>query len=288
MDAFRKSQDEAWAEVLVREHAAIEMRRAWLFGLQRDILKTSKPDITIKHANARPGKHPAKSGEFSTRGLALSGGGIRAAAVSLGALQALEGDGQFEIFDYISTVSGGGYTGTALTAARSKNAGKFPFVDAQDAVSDSASLSLIRDFSNYLRPKGLIDLLRDLGIVFRGLAAIVMIVLPVLLLLAAFRLCFNQNGAGLYRPPVRFSPGVRWPLFGDRCAWAETMLLFAPLIFGIWAIWRSVQKSIASEFSGWAVNSAALGLTRFGVTIFFELQPFIIAHFVITNQVAHC
>ena len=279
MDASIKSEDEAWAEVLNTEHAAIEKRRAWLMGQKRESRSSLRPDITIKHANARPGRHPAKSGEFSTRGLAFSGGGIRSAAFSLGALQALEVDGQFEKFDYISTVSGGGYTGTALTAAMSKNGGKFPFVDAQDKVSDSATVRHIRDFSNYLIPMGLIDLLRDLGIVFRGLAAIAMIVLPVLLLLAAFTLYFNRSYDGLSTPPVKFWFGISWPLFDDRFAWTQTLLLFSPLFFGLWAIWRSVQRSIASEFSGWAVNVAAAALALFGITAFLELQPFLVAHF---------
>lgn len=44
-------------------------------------------------------------------GLALSGGGIRSATLSLGLVQALAGHGLLARFDYISTVSGGGYTG---------------------------------------------------------------------------------------------------------------------------------------------------------------------------------
>src|SRR3954464_6151047 len=48
-------------------------------------------------------------------GLALSGGGIRSAAFGLGVLQALANEGLLRRFDYLSTVSGGGYTGSALT-----------------------------------------------------------------------------------------------------------------------------------------------------------------------------
>ena len=44
-------------------------------------------------------------------GLALSGGGIRAASVGLGALQALYTAKHWTEFDYLSTVSGGGYIG---------------------------------------------------------------------------------------------------------------------------------------------------------------------------------
>ena len=47
-------------------------------------------------------------------GLALSGGGIRSATISLGVLQALARRGRLESFDYLSTVSGGGYTGSFM------------------------------------------------------------------------------------------------------------------------------------------------------------------------------
>lgn len=44
-------------------------------------------------------------------GLALSGGGIRAATFALGALEALRDRDVLKAFDYLSTVSGGGFTG---------------------------------------------------------------------------------------------------------------------------------------------------------------------------------
>src|SRR5262249_36724982 len=58
-------------------------------------------------------------------GLALSGGGVRSASFCLGVLQALssrsdDGQGKPNVpltqFDYLSTVSGGGYTGCMLSA----------------------------------------------------------------------------------------------------------------------------------------------------------------------------
>ena len=48
-------------------------------------------------------------------GLAMSGGGIRSASFSLGALQAMVAAGRLKDVDYMSTVSGGGYVGSALT-----------------------------------------------------------------------------------------------------------------------------------------------------------------------------
>jgi hypothetical protein len=48
-------------------------------------------------------------------GLALSGGGIRSATFSLGVVQVFAERGLLRDFDFLSTVSGGGYTGSFLT-----------------------------------------------------------------------------------------------------------------------------------------------------------------------------
>src|SRR5215212_1180620 len=53
-----------------------------------------------------PGKPPP-----NLVGLAFSGGGIRSATVCLGVLQALNKLKLLPIFDYLSTVSGGGFVG---------------------------------------------------------------------------------------------------------------------------------------------------------------------------------
>lgn len=53
-------------------------------------------------------------------GIAVSGGGVRAACLSLGALQVAEESGIFRRTRYISAVSGGSYTATAFVAARAK------------------------------------------------------------------------------------------------------------------------------------------------------------------------
>jgi len=52
----------------------------------------------------------------SLAGLALSGGGIRSATFALGVLQALGEKNLLWMFDYLSTVSGGGYAGAWWTA----------------------------------------------------------------------------------------------------------------------------------------------------------------------------
>ena len=49
-------------------------------------------------------------------GLAFSGGGVRSTAINLGIAQVLHRGGLFPHFDYLSTVSGGGYIGSGISA----------------------------------------------------------------------------------------------------------------------------------------------------------------------------
>ncbi len=49
-------------------------------------------------------------------GIAFSGGGIRSATINLGIAQALDKHGIFDHVDYMSTVSGGGYLGSSISA----------------------------------------------------------------------------------------------------------------------------------------------------------------------------
>lgn len=75
-------------------------------------------------------------------GIALSGGGIRSATLALGVLRALARSVDIFGVDYLSTVSGGGYTGTLLTAAFAhdlfdpKHPGRGPLSHGQGAQDD--------------------------------------------------------------------------------------------------------------------------------------------------------
>ncbi len=64
---------------------------------------------------------PDESGEI---GIALSGGGVRAACLGLGALQRAEDLGVFTRASFLSAVSGGSYIATAFVAARSTGDGE--------------------------------------------------------------------------------------------------------------------------------------------------------------------
>ena len=97
------------------------------------------------------------STDHGLAGIALSGGGIRSSAFCMGALQALartkRAKSSLAQFDYISTVSGGGYTGAALAATTSmakKPNSRFPFGDTNNQEGETDELRHIRDNSRYL------------------------------------------------------------------------------------------------------------------------------------------
>lgn len=123
-------------------------------------------------------------------GLALSGGGIRSASFCLGALQALDRFGVFPKFDYMSTVSGGGYIGASLSSLYAGGAKEFPFRH-QPGVPENGYLRHLRGYCNYLAPRGMIDYLRAPGIVLRGLVVNLIVLLPFVLLLAAATVWWN-------------------------------------------------------------------------------------------------
>jgi hypothetical protein len=88
-------------------------------------------------------------------GLGLSGGGIRSATFNLGLLQGLAGLGLLGLFDYLATVSGGGYIGSFWSAWRLRNhkksANEFPCNGKSG--HEPPELVHLRRFGNFLRPR---------------------------------------------------------------------------------------------------------------------------------------
>ncbi|MGZ5846400.1 MAG: hypothetical protein ACXWJJ_02900 [Ramlibacter sp.] len=101
-------------------------------------------------------------------GLALSGGGIRSATFCFGLLRGLARASSLPRFDYLSTVSGGGYIGTAFGRLfrRGQDAAA---VQAGLAREDTVLLWWLRNNGRYLSPSGARDLLQALASVVRNL-----------------------------------------------------------------------------------------------------------------------
>ena len=133
---------------------------------------------------------PGKSG--TQVGLALSGGGIRSAAFSLGVMQSLARAGWLKKIDYLSTVSGGGYVGSALTwwlsgwprgGKKEFGAGHkdFPYQEGDP----KGMVRYLSSHGNYLTPGNGITLLSGIAVVLRGILLNLLVWIPILSALMA-------------------------------------------------------------------------------------------------------
>ena len=120
-------------------------------------------------------------------GLALSGGGIRAASFCLGVIQSLGKHGVLKSIDYLSTVSGGGFVGTCICSALNTDldlqAEKSPFLH-KIGVEESATLRHLRASSKYLAPGGFLYRLRLPTLLLRGMIINISILLTLIALVA--------------------------------------------------------------------------------------------------------
>lgn len=129
--------------------------------------------------------------------LCLSGGGIRSATFNLGLLQGLARAGKVEAFDYLSTVSGGGFIGGWYSAWKRrdldreaneplKHLSKTAFEDLKQV--EPRPVEHLRSFGNYLSPSvGLLraDFWTLVCVYLRNLLLINFVLVPVILAVLA-------------------------------------------------------------------------------------------------------
>jgi hypothetical protein len=168
-----------------------------------------------------------RSEKLGLKGLALSGGGIRSATFSLGVIQALCESKVLREFDYLSTVSGGGYIGSWLSAQIYHRfpSGRVEGIESllnpttspggPPKAEEDASIGFLREYSNYLTPRvGLLstDTLAAISAYVRNFTLIqaifialivVVLMLPRLVFLGAH--CLLQGNPPMCLPGV---PGV--------------------------------------------------------------------------------
>src|ERR1700686_1583711 len=104
------------------------------------------------HKDAREGK--------KRTALSISGGGIRSATFALGVIQQLASFEILEKFDYLSTVSGGGYIGSWLSSfvRRTKDGIHGVSRQLREGTGDPKEpeikpVQFLRSYSNYLTPQ---------------------------------------------------------------------------------------------------------------------------------------
>jgi hypothetical protein len=159
-------------------------------------------------------------------GLALSGGGVRSATFCLGLLRALARNKVLHRFDYLSTVSGGGYTGSAF--GRLFNARVKP-AEVEAGLADDGSLFLwwLRSNGRYLVPAGMRDLLQTWAGQFRGFVATQFEVTMLLALMSCLIVLPHLLG---YRWAVASAPlltSTLWWVMLPLAGWMAIFMAFA-------------------------------------------------------------
>jgi patatin-like phospholipase len=164
--------------------------------------------------------------------LCLSGGGIRSATFGLGVLQGLARLSLLKQFDYLSTVSGGGYIGSWLSAWIHRHPDgvtgvthelRRPPSNTQDP--EPEPLKWLRRYSNYLSPRlGLmsVDTWTLLGTYLRNLTLNWLVLVPLLATVLLF--------------PRWLVSLVRWNVSDLSPARAAESTLVIGLLFGIVAL----------------------------------------------------
>jgi hypothetical protein len=142
-------------------------------------LATGRPPLPRSKRGDRP------DAELGLTGVALSGGGVRSASFCLGVLQALHAEVGLGQFDYLSTVSGGGYIGASTSIGMSVMEGRFPFGRTGAEPGETPETQHLRDNSRYLVKDGLPSVISALAVYLRGIVMNAMIIAPLLFLVAA-------------------------------------------------------------------------------------------------------
>jgi hypothetical protein len=220
-------------------------------------------------AGAAAPSPPAGGLPGDTLGLALSGEGVRSAAFCLGVVQSLARAGWLRRVDFLSTVSGGGYSGAFLgrffdlCAKPGGLTGAVPDEApgaAQERVArdlrdgDSAPLRWLRQNANYLSPTGLGETSTNLAGFWRNLLSVQLVLAVFVFAVFGVLNAVNYSSpygavksslAGLLTTltPLAGNLTAQWP--GPWAGLAEILLWLAvlPLMAAYWLVSQDQQES---------------------------------------------
>lgn len=242
-----------------------------------EILKSAENDLITKRREKAGGSEwPA-----GHTGLAISGGGIRSASFSLGVLQTLARAKLLRHFDYLSTVSGGGYIGGFLESLFMHAKATTGGADTCDACGQKHSLAVdrvecqvshplsrpvawLRENGRYLSPNGSGDTLLAIAVLLRNWVAI-NLVLDVFLLAAFVGLDWTHAALDP-RVPREIPPQWRSP------ALLVSIVALAACAFPAgWAYW--LVRSRVSWRAG--LSNILLAVAVLLLAIWQETSPFV-------------
>ncbi|HKP02649.1 MAG TPA: GMC oxidoreductase [Chthoniobacterales bacterium] len=168
------------------EVAAIRKRReVALHATLSRAAKKKEQSVVVADGNAAnasaSGQRPDSDKlPIDTVGLALSGGGIRSATFGLGVLQSLSERGRLRDIDFVSSVSGGGFTGSflgRLFTRPSVGAAADPVGRVQSILRNSRSEPLwwLRTQANYIFATGAEDARLNLSTLWRNILSLYLV-----------------------------------------------------------------------------------------------------------------
>jgi hypothetical protein len=245
-----------------RAASARSSAKTFMFG-EQSTFKTTEDVLRAEYEAIWGGTLPQTSFEAAYRkdvqmkeqaALCLSGGGIRSAAFSLGVIQVLAYHGLLTQFQYLSTVSGGGYIGGWLSRWIAENQHDATNIENALARKDEIlQVSSLRANSNFLTPKT--------GITSADTwTGILLWVRNVLLNWTVFipALIFAVLAPNLYLALMTWFAALgqtRATLFGYDLA--EVLLCIASISLTI-ATWQAA-RNMPSHRKGHDLSSAAIG-----------------------------
>ena len=138
-----------------------------VLNAELDEVSRKRPGVaeSVTDPNAHPDQVIQRAHRANLIALAFSGGGIRSATFNLGVLQGLAKLKLLKRFDYLSTVSGGGYIGGWLEAwikrkriehvedGLQPSRGERGLTDSELANKETQEIRFLREYSNYLTPR---------------------------------------------------------------------------------------------------------------------------------------
>ena len=200
-----------------------------------------------EHVRALREQRDETESEQGFIGLAFSGGGIRSATFNLGILQALAKQNLLPQFDYLSTVSGGGYIGSWFSALihRLGNIDRVrkALMTRQEKGEEAPPLRFLRRYSNYLTPKtGLSgDTLAAVATYLRNFG---LNLIPLVALGAAFIFAMYLLAQG--------TAGVDSQFSGSGTLW----LALALIMLAVWGAAAGLSTASGANPGSWAARPA--------------------------------
>jgi hypothetical protein len=239
--------------------------------------------IDIEHQHIQASRDRVQMPADVYTAFAISGGGIRSASFALGVMQGLVSANILKKMDYLSTSSGGGYIGSALTwflrqgINKDRPAGvepdNFPFGRARVSSEDPQNwaLNFIRMHGNYLTPTPKLNRASLFGLLLRT---------SVISLLAYFTLLSTlmliPMWLGVFKPVTWLPQLEDTPLrfFLHNYCWFITLLTMTA--FAIQCLWFAIFSGIGIKSTTLSYDVRTNAQHRLGILLAVIILSFVI------------